>query len=134
MKDSLRSGGGVSGDLVEGGVANLIDADLRSSLDHFSQGLEHSWIGIAAIGIRVFFLIPQTDSESFRAPWDDQCHFVAEALLLPEQGKNVHFDQPGELPDAIGLQVNGNTTSKHINLLVVVWLRGRRERISDCLT
>jgi hypothetical protein len=131
-KDLLASGGGPSSDLVEGRVANLIDAYLRSALNHFPQGLQHSWIGIAAIGVGILFLIPQTDSDGFGAPRDDERHFVPEALLLPKQRKDFLFDQTGELRNAIRLQVDGDTASKYVNLLGCFGVLRRRG--SDHLT
>ncbi len=86
-KDLLASGGGPSSDLVEGRVANLIDAYLRSALNHFPQGLQHSWIDIAAIGVGILFLIPQTDSDGFGAPRDDECYFVLEAFCFRSSGR-----------------------------------------------
>src|SRR5258707_11327671 len=74
-----------SGDLVEGRIGNLVGANLRCSLNHLRQGLQHSWIGIAAIGLGVLFLIPQTDSDGFRSPRGDERDFVLEAFLLPKQ-------------------------------------------------
>src|SRR5712664_1547124 len=91
--DTSASSRDSSGDLVEDRVANLIGAYLRNSLNHFPQGLQHSCIGIGAIDVGVLFLIPQTDSDGFRAPWGDERHFVLEALLLPKQGKGLLFDQ-----------------------------------------
>ena len=65
--------------------------NLRSSLNHFPQGLQHFWIGLAAIGVRVLFLIPQTDCNNFRPIWGDQGQFVPEPLLLSKQRRRIWF-------------------------------------------
>jgi hypothetical protein len=38
-----------------------VGVNLRSSVNHFPQGLQHFWIRLAAIRVRILFLIPQTD-------------------------------------------------------------------------
>src|SRR5437879_6084290 len=78
----LTSGCGASGDPVEGGVGNLIGLNPRRSLNHLRLELLHFGVSFAAIGIRVFFLIPETDSNRFRSAGGRQHDFVPEALLL----------------------------------------------------
>src|SRR2546426_4202758 len=56
----------LSGDLVEGRVGNLVGLNLRRSLNHGREVLQHFGIGVAAIGVRVLFPIPQTDGDGKR--------------------------------------------------------------------
>jgi hypothetical protein len=77
----------LSGNVMEGRIANLIRANLWSTFNHFPKCLEDSCVSIAAIGLGVLFLIPQADSENFRSPWDNERDFVLEAFLLSKYWK-----------------------------------------------
>src|SRR3989442_13394391 len=81
-KDLLASDWLPSGDLVPGRVGNLRGLDLRSSLNHLRHGLQHFWIGSAAIRFRVLLLLPQTDSDRFPSFRGDERELVLEALLV----------------------------------------------------
>src|SRR6267154_2129150 len=106
-----------SGDLVEGGVGNLIGFNLWSSLNHSRQDLCHFGIRFVVVGFRVLSVLPQTDSERFRSARDVEGDFVLEPLLFSKQGKNVLFDPLGEFRNAIGLQLHGYSACNHVNLL-----------------
>src|SRR5260370_17295235 len=110
----------VSGDLVEGRIGDLVSLNLRSSLNHLAECLQHVGIPMAIIGFRAFFLIPQADSDSVPAARNEQCNFVLEALLLSQQRKGLVLDQLGKLRNALGLQTEGDTTSKHATSSVMV--------------
>ena len=105
-------------------IANLKGADLRRALDYLAQGLHHFRIGVTAITVRILFFIPQTDGDSFPTTWGDEREFVLEAFLPAKQGKGVFLDHAGKLRDAIGLEADGETASKHVNLLGCGGLRG----------
>src|ERR1700680_3919501 len=92
QRDLSTSGADVSRDFVEGRISNLIGVNLRRSLNNFPESLEQYWIGIAAISVRVLFLIPQTDSDSFRSVWSDEGNFVLETFLFSKQRKCFVFD------------------------------------------
>jgi hypothetical protein len=49
-------------------------------------------------------------------------------VLFLKEGKNLVLDCLVELRTSIGLQVHGNVTSKHVNLLGFVRLRGENFR------
>src|SRR2546426_1330693 len=49
----------LGGDVVEGRVGSLLSLNRRRSLNNRRQVLEHLGIGVAGIGIPVFFRIPQ---------------------------------------------------------------------------
>src|SRR6266478_114452 len=115
--DLLALGRHCDGDLVEGRVGNLVGFNLWSSLNHSRQDFRHFGIRFAVVGFRVLSVIPQTDSERFRSARDDERDFVLESLLFSKQGKNVLFDRLGELRNAIGLQMHGNSACKHATLL-----------------
>ena len=102
---------------MEGRTGNLMGVNLRSSLNHLPQGLQHCWIGLAAVGVRVLFLIPQTDCKDFRSIRGDQGQFVPEPFLLSKQRQDLVLKRSVKLCNAIGLQADGDTTSEHENLL-----------------
>src|SRR6266540_2826782 len=54
-------------DLVERRVRNFIGLDLRRALDNHLEARQHGGIGVAAIGLRVFFVLPQADGQRFGA-------------------------------------------------------------------
>jgi hypothetical protein len=107
----------VSGDLVEGRSGNLMGVNFRNSLNHSSQLLQHFWIGLATIGVRILFLISQTNCNNFRPIWGDQGQFVSEPFLLSKQRQDYILKRPVELCNAIGLQADVDTTSEYDNLL-----------------
>src|SRR5580704_11219025 len=75
---------------------------------------------MAIVGFCALFLIPQADRNSVPAARNVQCNFVQEALLLSQQRKGFVLDQLGKRRDAIGLQTEGNTTSKHVTSSVML--------------
>ena len=104
---------------MEGRIANLIRANLRSAFHYFPKCLEDSCVRIAAIGLRVLFVVPQADSKSFRSPWKNKCEFVLEAFLLSKYGQGFILDQSRKLRNAIGFEADGDAASKYGNLLKV---------------
>jgi hypothetical protein len=54
-----------------------------------------------------------------------------ESVLFLEERENLVLDCLGKLRTGIGLQVHGNVTSKHFNLLGFVRLRGEKFRWAD---
>src|SRR5713226_190129 len=120
-----------SRNLVKRRVANLKGANLRRALNHFTQGLQQFRIGVAAIAVRILFLVPQTDGDGFAAARDDKRKFILEAFLFSKHGKGVFLYQAGKLCNTIVLQADGDTASKHVNLLGCGVLR---KGISDHLT
>jgi hypothetical protein len=55
---------------------------------------------------------------SFAGAGDDERVVILEALFACEAwGKRCAFDQASKLRNTIGLQVDGDTTSEHVNLL-----------------
>src|SRR5229473_5467118 len=118
QRDLSASGccSGCSGDLVEGGIGNLIGLYLRSSVNHLRQSLRHFGVSSAVVGFRVLCLVPQTDAECFLSSRCDKRDFVPESVLFSKQGKNFPFQRLGELGNA-ALQMHGDFTCKHVNLL-----------------
>src|SRR6266851_4388896 len=106
-----------NGDLVEGRVGNLIGFNLGSSLNHSRQDLCYFWIGFAVVSFRVLCCVPQTDSERFCSCRTNERDFVLESLLFSKQGNDFLLKRPGKLRNAIGLQMHGNSTCKHVTLL-----------------
>src|SRR2546429_9235857 len=86
-----------SSDLVDGRVTNVPVLNLRRSVKHFRQGLQHLCIASAAIGFRVLLLIPETDSNRFTSGWSDERNFVLEAFLFAKQGKDFLLERPGKV-------------------------------------
>src|SRR6267143_1153497 len=63
QRDLSASGRCSGGDLVEGGIGNLIGLYLRSSVNHLRQGLRYFGVSSAVVAFRVFGLLPQTDAK-----------------------------------------------------------------------
>jgi hypothetical protein len=114
----LASGCYESRRLLQGRVGHLKVSDLRGTVDYFRQGLQHFWIATAEVGFRIFFLVPKTDRDHVRTgSGGDEYDFVSEAVLFLKEGKDLVLDCLGKFCTGIGLQVHGNVTSKHVNLL-----------------
>src|SRR5438445_5210038 len=104
-KDLSASGRCSSGDLVEGGIGNLIGFYLRSSVNHLRQGLRHFGVSSAVVAFRILCLVPQTDAKCFLSSWCDKRDFVPESLLFSKQGKDFPFKCQVELvKNAIQMQ------------------------------
>src|SRR5437879_5709463 len=116
QRDLSASGRCSCGDLVEGGIGNLIGLYLRSSVNHLRQGLRYFGVSSAVVAFRVFGLVPQTDAKCFLSSRCDKRDFVPESLLLSQQGKDFPFQSLGELRNA-ALQMHGDFACKHVNLL-----------------
>src|SRR6266852_7204264 len=116
QRDLSASGRCSSGDLVEGGIGNLIGLYLRSSVNHLRQSLRHFGVSSAVVGFRVLCLVPQTDAECFLSSRCDKRDFVPESVLFSKQGKDFPFQSLGELGNA-ALQMHGDFACKHVNLL-----------------
>ena len=97
---------------MEGRTGDLIGLNLRSSLNNLAETFEQCWIGITAVSLGVFFLMPQANCDSVRSVGSDERNFVLETFLFSQQRKSFGFDEPVKLRDAIGLQTNRDTTSK----------------------
>src|SRR5438105_3485465 len=95
----------LSGNVMEGRIANLIGADLRSSVNHVPKCLDYSWIGIAVVGFRVLFVVPQANSNSVIPSPSNQRDFVLKAFLVAKRRKRLCLDQAGELRNAVRLQM-----------------------------
>src|SRR5215471_15265172 len=108
---------GPSSDLVESRVGNLEGLKLRSSLSHFRQSFQHLWIGFEVIGFRVLFLIPKTDSDRFHSLRGDERDQVLETFPLAKQGDNFLLCRPDKLCKTTRLQIHGDVSDKHRNLL-----------------
>src|SRR5438132_5766682 len=106
-----------SSDLVDGRVTNVPGLNLRRSVKHFRQGLQHLCITSAAIGFRVLLLIPETDSNRFPSGWSDERDLVLEAFLSAKQGMDFLLERLGKVSNAIDFQTHGNVSSNHSNLL-----------------
>src|SRR5258708_6964121 len=115
-RDLSASGRCSCGDLVEGGIGNLIGLYLRSSVNHLRQSLRHFGVSSAVVGFRVLCLVPQTDAECFLSSRCDKSDFVPESVLFSKQGKDLPFHSLGELGNA-ALQTHGDFACKHVNLL-----------------
>src|SRR5438552_3958061 len=102
------------GGLTEGRVANLIDADLRGPFNHFPHALQHSGIDITAIGVGVLLLIPQTDSDGFRASRHNERHFILEALLGSKVGMSFLLHYLRKLSNTVWFQSDRDTTIEHV--------------------
>src|SRR5688572_7982991 len=120
------SGSRASTDLVEGRAGHLIRLHLRRALHHRLQCLQDTGIRAPGIGLRVFFQVPHADTDRLRSAGGEEQDFVLEALLLSEHGDDVLVEEPGELFCTTGLEMEGNGTSKHVNLLVGVPRGGTR--------
>ena len=64
----------------------------------------------------MLLLILHTDGHRFRAAWDGAHNLVLEALLLAQQGTDLFLDRLRKLRDTVGLQLQGNFVSTHVNL------------------
>src|SRR5207249_5655835 len=83
-------------DLVDGRVTNVPVLNLRRSVKHFRQGLQHFLITAAAIGVRVLLRIPETNSNRFLGAWNGERDFVLEAFLFPKQGNDFLLERLGK--------------------------------------
>src|SRR3974390_3531769 len=115
-KDLSASDRCCCGDLVEGGIGNLIGLYLRSSVNHLRQGLRHFGVSAAVVAFRVLCLVPQTDAKCFLCSRCDKRDFVPESVLFSKQGKDFPFQRLGELHSA-ALPTHGDFACKHVNLL-----------------
>src|SRR2546425_403661 len=104
----------LSGDLVEGRVGNLVGPNLRRSLNHGREVLQHFGIGVAAIGVRVLFPIPQTDGDGVLAVWIEERELVCEAGLFPKSRQDVLLDRPGKLSAGIALEMHRHLSCVHV--------------------
>src|SRR5258708_17400735 len=105
-----------SGDLVKGGIGDLIGLYLRSSVNHLRQGLRHFGVSFAVVGFRFLCPVPQTDAKCFLSSRCNKCDFVLESLLFSKQGNDFPFQSLGELGNA-ALHMHGDFARKHVNLL-----------------
>src|SRR2546426_12270547 len=78
----------LSGDLVERRVGYLEALNRGRSLNHGRQVLEHLGIGVAGIGVRVLFPIPQADGNGVLAIGIEERELVGEAGLLSKTGQD----------------------------------------------
>src|SRR6266852_625888 len=115
-RDLSASGRCSSGDLVEGGIGNLIGLYLRSSVNHLRQGLRHFGVSSAIVGFRIFGLVPQTDSEYLFSAGRDKGDFVPDSLLLAKERNDFFFQRLGKLGNG-GFQLHGDFACEHVNLL-----------------
>src|SRR5712692_10902424 len=116
QRDLSASGRCSCGDLVKGGIGNLIGLYLRSSVNHLRQGLRYFGVSFAVVGFRVLCPVPQTDAKCFLSSRCDKRDFVLESLLFSKQGNDLPFQSLGELGNA-ALQMHGDFACKHVNLL-----------------
>src|SRR5437016_13641988 len=116
QRDLSASGRCSGGDLVKGGIGNLIGLYLRSSVNHLRQGLRHFGVSSSIVAFRVLCLVPQTDAKCFLSSRCDKRDFVAESFLFSQQGNDFPFQSLGELGNA-ALQMHGDFACKHVNLL-----------------
>src|SRR5205807_9470219 len=123
QRDLSASGRCSGGDLVEGGIGNLIGLYLRSSVNHLRQGLRHFGVSSAVVAFRVLGLVPQANTKCFLSSWCDKCDFVQESLLFSKQGNDFPFQSLGELGNAAH-QMHGDFACKHVNLLRTVAVKG----------
>src|SRR5260370_28731148 len=107
---------GSSGDVVEGGIGNLIGLYLRSSVNHLHQDLRHFGVSSAVVGLRVFRPVPQTDPEYLVSAGRDKGDFVPESLLLAKERNDFFFQRLGKLGNG-GFQLHGDFACEHVNLL-----------------
>src|SRR5213593_2482796 len=103
------------GDLVEGRVRNLEGLHRRCSLNHPRQARQHLRIDVAAIVVRVFSPIPQTDRNRFGTVRGNERNLVLETILFPQQGQDVLLERLGELTGRVGLQMQRHITCVHIS-------------------
>src|SRR6266404_3299884 len=116
QRDLSASGRCSSGDLVKGGIGNLIGLYLRSSVNHLRQGIRHFGVSSAVVAFGVLCLVPQTDAKCFLSTRCDKCDFVPESFLFSKQRNDFLVQNLGELGNA-ALQMHGDFACKHVNLL-----------------
>src|SRR5947199_10480790 len=80
-KDLSASDCNASSDLVECRVRNLIGLNLRSSLNHFRQGSQHLRVGCVAVGLRVLFMVTQSDFHRLRTAVGDARYLIFVAYM-----------------------------------------------------
>jgi hypothetical protein len=76
----------------------------------------------------VILHVPHADADRLPSAGGEERDFVLKALLFSEHGNYVLVEEPCELSSATGLEMEGNTASKHVNLLVGV--PKRRDQIT----
>src|SRR5260370_23666975 len=81
QRDLSASGRCSSGDLVGGGIGNLIGLYPRSSVNHLPQGLAHFGASSPVVDFRAFRLVPPTASKIFLCSRYDKRDFDHEAPL-----------------------------------------------------
>src|SRR2546427_12603246 len=98
-------------------TSQLLILNLGRSFNHLRETLQDFGIGVAAIGVRVLFPIPQTDRDRFGAVGGEERDLVLEAVLLAQHGQDVCFQRPRELRGRIGLEVQRDIACVHIDSL-----------------
>src|SRR5437588_7592680 len=116
QRDLLASGRCSSGDLVEGGIGNLIGLYLRGSVNHLRQGLRHFGVTFAVVVFRVLCPVPQTDAKGSLSSRCDKRDFVQESLLFSKKGNDFRFQSLGGIGNA-ALQMHSDSACKHVTLL-----------------
>src|SRR5204862_4552582 len=110
-----RSALALRGDLVERRVGNLVGPNLRRSVNDGRQGLQHCWISVAAIRLRVLLPVPQADGNGVLAVGGEERELVGEPVLFPKPGQDVRLDRLGKLTAGIGLRMHGNLSRVHMH-------------------
>src|ERR1700730_4076801 len=116
------------GDLVERGVRHLVAIYFRRTLDDALQRAQHGRIGIAAIGFRVLFLLPQTDRDGFISFGREKRDLVLEPSLLAQHRENVVLQHLREFRAFIGLEMQRHIACVHVDSLA---LRQREDRCNN---
>src|SRR5260370_35179804 len=74
-----------NGDLVERRVSDVIGFNLGSSLNFRGEDLRHFWVSSAVVSLGILRLVPNADSERFRAALSNERDFVLESFLFSKQ-------------------------------------------------
>src|SRR5438132_1452698 len=101
QRDLSASGRCSGGDLVEGGIGNLIGLYLRSSVNHLRQGLRHFGVSSAVVAFRVLGLVPQAYTKCFFSTRSNKRDFLPESFLFSQQGNDFSFQSLVDLRNAV---------------------------------
>src|SRR5579862_1597722 len=108
---------GQSRDLVKRRIANLKDAHFGCPVQYFAQRFHHFWKDVASVTVRIPLFVPQADQYRLTAARDHKSQLVLKAFLLAQQRNRGFLDQTRKLCQTLVLQADGDTASKHVNLL-----------------
>src|SRR5919106_5710208 len=112
-----------------GRVRNLKGLDFRSAFNDSREGLQDLNVLPAVISFGVFFFIPETDVNCLVTLWGNEVDDILKSPLSAEQGNDLPLKNEGKLRRALGLELETDVVTIHVNLLGWTGYRAKRGRL-----